>query len=129
VLRLRVYAHVWRTIIVALSLLGSACLSDAQLDEAAVERCGNLHSQSEMSDCAASEAHKVDNALNSTYQEVLRKLKSNKTATARMVAAEKLGLPFAMQNSRQIGLWRMERIPICCTGLSIRFVTTTHARH
>ena len=93
-LRLRVYAHVWRTIIVALSLLGSACLSDAQLDEAAVERCGNLHSQSEMSDCAASEAHKVDNALNSTYQEVLRKLKSNKTATARMVAAEKAWIAF-----------------------------------
>ena len=92
--RFRVHAHVWRTILVALSLLGSACLSDAQLDKVAIESCGNLHTQSEMNDCAAREAHKADDALNSTYQEVLGKLKSDKTATARMVAAEKAWIAF-----------------------------------
>jgi uncharacterized protein YecT (DUF1311 family) len=47
-----------------------------------------------MNDCAAREAHKADDALNSTYQEVLGKLKSDKTATARMVAAEKAWIAF-----------------------------------
>jgi len=93
-LRFRVCAHVWRTILVALSLLGSACLSDAQLDGATVDRCGNFHTQSEMNDCAAEEAHKADDALNSTYRELLGKLKSDKTATVRMVAAEKAWIVF-----------------------------------
>ena len=94
VVRFRVHDYAWRTILVALSLLGSACLSVAQLDRAAVESCGSLHTQSEMNDCAASEAHKADDALNSTYQEVLGRLKSDKTATARIVAAEKAWIAF-----------------------------------
>jgi uncharacterized protein YecT (DUF1311 family) len=95
VLRFHVHAYVWRTILVTLSLLGSTCLSDAQLiDEATVENCGSLNTQSDMNDCAAREAHKADDALNSTYQEVLGKLKSDKTATARMVAAEKAWIAF-----------------------------------
>jgi uncharacterized protein YecT (DUF1311 family) len=93
VLRFRVYAHVW-PILVALSLLGSACQSDAQLDKTAIESCGNLHTQSEMNDCAARKAHRADDALTSTYQEVLGKLKSDKTATARMVAAERAWIAF-----------------------------------
>ena len=92
--RFHVYAHVWRTIVVALPLVGSACLSGAQLDKAAVESCENLQTQSEMNDCEAREAHKADDALNSTYQEVLGKLKSDKTATARMIAAEKAWIAF-----------------------------------
>lgn len=92
--RFRVHDYLWRTILVALSLLGSACLSDAQLDQAAVESCGSLHTQSEINDCAAREARKADDVLNSTYQEVLGKLKSDKTATARMVAAEKAWIAF-----------------------------------
>jgi uncharacterized protein YecT (DUF1311 family) len=94
VVRFRVHDYVWRTILAALTLLGSARLSDAQLDQAAVESCGSLHTQSEMNDCAAREAHKADDALNSTYQEVLGKLRSDKTATARMVAAEKAWIAF-----------------------------------
>jgi uncharacterized protein YecT (DUF1311 family) len=86
--------HDWPTILVALSLLGSACLSNAQLDKAAVESCGNFDTQAEMNDCAAREAQKADDALNSIYQEVLSKLKSDKTATARMVAAEKAWTAF-----------------------------------
>ena len=91
---LRFHAHVARMIIVALSLLGSACLSDAQSVKAAIEDCGNLHTQSEMNDCAAGEAHRAEDALNSTYREVLGKLKSDKTATTRMVAAEKAWIAF-----------------------------------
>lgn len=93
-LRFRVHAHVRRRILVALSLLGSACLSYAQLDQATLESCGSLHTQSEMNDCAAREAHKADDALNSAHQEVLGRLKSDKTATARMVAAEKAWIAF-----------------------------------
>ena len=93
-LRFRDCFLVCRTILVALSLLGSACLMDAQLDKAATESCGNLRTQSEMNDCAATEAHKADDALNSTYQEVLGRLRSDKTATARMVAAEKAWIAF-----------------------------------
>lgn len=93
-LRFRAYAHVWPTALIVLSLLGSACLSYAQLDKAAAETCASLHTQSEMNDCAAGEAHKADEALNSIYQEVLEKLKSDKTATARTVAAEKAWIAF-----------------------------------
>ena len=92
--RVHVYVYVLRTILIAVSLLGSACLSDAQLDRGAVQNCGSLHTQSEMNDCAAREAHKADDALNSTYQKVLDRLKSDKTATARMVAAEKAWIAF-----------------------------------
>lgn len=92
--RYRVDAHIWRVILAAFSLLGSACVSDAQLDKAAIESCGKLPSQSEMNDCAAREAHKAEDALNSTYQKVLGKLKGDKTATARMVAAEKAWIAF-----------------------------------
>jgi uncharacterized protein YecT (DUF1311 family) len=91
---LRFHAHVFRMFVVALSLLGSACLGGAQSVQAAIESCGNLYTQSEMNDCAAAEAHKAEDALNSTYQEVLGKLKSDKTATARMVAAEKAWVAF-----------------------------------
>ena len=126
-LRFRVHDYVWRTILVALTLLVLARLSDAQLDQATVENCGSLNTQSEMNDCAAREAHKADDALNSTYQEVLGKLKSDKTLRPEWSRRRRRGSPSAMQNSRPIGRSRMERIRICCTGLCIRFVTITHA--
>jgi uncharacterized protein YecT (DUF1311 family) len=58
------------------------------------KQCGDYGTQSEMNDCAAREAHKADEALNSTYRDLLGKLKSDKTATARMVAAEKAWIAF-----------------------------------
>jgi uncharacterized protein YecT (DUF1311 family) len=91
---LRFHAHVSGVFVVALSLLGSPRSSDAQSAETAIESCGSLHTQSEMNDCAAAEAHKAEEALNSTYQEVLGKLKSDKTAVVRMVAAEEAWVAF-----------------------------------
>jgi uncharacterized protein YecT (DUF1311 family) len=89
VLRFLVFARVWRTILVALSLFGSTSLSHAQGDKTAIESCGNLHTQSEMNECAATEAKKADAALNATYRELLSKVRDNRTATEKVVAAEK----------------------------------------
>jgi uncharacterized protein YecT (DUF1311 family) len=47
-----------------------------------------------MNACAAREAHKADEVLNSTYRELLNQIKDDKTATERVVAAEKSWIVF-----------------------------------
>jgi uncharacterized protein YecT (DUF1311 family) len=47
-----------------------------------------------MNDCAAREAKKADEALNATYRELLSKIKQNKTATEKVVAAERSWIVF-----------------------------------
>lgn len=86
--------RVWRTTFAALSLLGSAGLVHAQGDKTAIEKCGNLHTQSAMNDCAATEAKKADAALNAAYGELLSKVKENKTATEKISVAEKAWIVF-----------------------------------
>lgn len=56
--------------------------------------CGDYGTQSEMNDCAAREAHEADEDLNTTYKRLLRRLEHDKTATARIVAAEKAWVTF-----------------------------------
>jgi uncharacterized protein YecT (DUF1311 family) len=94
VLRFRVYARVWRTIPFAMFLLGAVGLSHAQSEKTPIESCGKLHTQSEMNDCAATEAKKADTVLNATYRQLLSKVKENKTATEKVVAAEKAWIVF-----------------------------------
>jgi uncharacterized protein YecT (DUF1311 family) len=53
------------------------------------KQCGDYGTQSEMNDCAAREAHEADEALNATYKKLLVSLRDDKTATARVVVAEK----------------------------------------
>ena len=66
----------------------------AQAAKEPQKRCGDYGTQAEMNDCAAREALKADDALNSTYKEMLGKLRADKTATARVVAAEKAWTAF-----------------------------------
>jgi len=56
--------------------------------------CGDYGTQSELNDCAAREAHEADEALNATYKQLLVRLQDDKTATARVVAAEKAWVIF-----------------------------------
>ena len=86
-----------RTLITCLSvlfLLGCGSLIQAQTEKAPVENCGDLPTQSEMNDCAAREAKKADAALNATYRELLQKIKEDKTATEKVVIAEKAWIAF-----------------------------------
>jgi uncharacterized protein YecT (DUF1311 family) len=94
VLRFRVCARVWRTIFAAIFLFGSVSPSHAQGVKTPIEICGNLHAQSDMNECAAMEANKADAALNATYRELLSKVRENKTATDKVVAAEKAWIVF-----------------------------------
>jgi uncharacterized protein YecT (DUF1311 family) len=80
--------------LVILFCVGPVGFSFAQAAKVPEKQCGDYGTQSEMNDCAAREAHKADEALNSTYRDLLAKLKSDKTATARMVAAEKAWIAF-----------------------------------
>jgi uncharacterized protein YecT (DUF1311 family) len=75
-------------------LVGAAGLSHAQSEKTPIESCGNLHTQSEMNDCAATEAKKADTILNATYRQLLSKVRENKTATERVVAAERAWIVF-----------------------------------
>ena len=73
---------------------GSTGISYAQTASVPEKQCGDYGTQSEMNECAAKEAQKADAALNSTYQKLIGKLKGDKTATARVVAAEKAWITF-----------------------------------
>jgi len=66
----------------------------AQAVKTVIESCGDLNTQSDMNDCAATVAKKADEALNATYAELLNKVKENKTATEKVVAAEKAWIVF-----------------------------------
>ena len=78
----------------AFCLLGTVGLIYAQGEKPPVEKCGNLHTQAEMNDCAAAGAKKADAALNAAYRELLTKVRENKTATKKLAAAEKAWIVF-----------------------------------
>ena len=81
-------------ILAAFWLIDTVGVIHAQGEKTPIENCGNLSTQVEMNDCAAAEAHKADVALNVAYRELLGKVKENKTATERVVAAEKAWVVF-----------------------------------
>jgi uncharacterized protein YecT (DUF1311 family) len=73
---------------------GCVSIGHAQSAKSPKKLCGDYGTQTDMNECAAKEAHQADDALNSTYQELLRKLKDDKTATVRVVAAERAWIAF-----------------------------------
>jgi uncharacterized protein YecT (DUF1311 family) len=81
-------------ILAAFWLIGSGCVIRAQGEKMPIQNCGNLATQAEMNDCAVAEAHKADVALNAAYRELLNKTRDNKTATERVVAAERAWVVF-----------------------------------
>ncbi len=85
----RAKRHICRKALVALCLLASVIVSFAQGVNTIIEKCGKLHTQAEMNDCAATEAKMADAALSTTYRELLSRVRENRTATERLVAAEK----------------------------------------
>ncbi len=93
-LRFHVTTGVWRVILAVFSLPGSVGLIHAQSEKTPVEVCGDLHTQGEMNDCAAAEAKRADAVLNATYKELLSKVKGNKTATQKVIAAENAWIVF-----------------------------------
>jgi uncharacterized protein YecT (DUF1311 family) len=66
----------------------------AQAAKEPEKQCGDYGTQSAMNECAAREAHKAEDALNSAYRDLLNKLTGDKTATARVVAAENAWMAF-----------------------------------
>jgi uncharacterized protein YecT (DUF1311 family) len=74
--------------------LGRGSVGYAQSANESEKQCGDYGTQVEMNECAAMQAHKADEALNSTYRTLLSRLKGDKTATARVVAAEKAWITF-----------------------------------
>ena len=75
-------------------LLGFVSTSRAQNEKSTVENCGDLSSQSEMNDCAARAAKKADGELNALYRKLLEKTARDKTATEKVVAAERAWIAF-----------------------------------
>ncbi len=55
---------------------------------------GGHESQAEMNQCAIDEFKNADKRLNETYKELLDKLKSNKTALNKVIAAERAWIAF-----------------------------------
>ena len=84
------------TKLVALLILlaGTAGWAHAQASKKPEKQCGDYATQSEMNDCAAQESRKADEALNATYQELISKIKSDSTATVKLIAAEKAWIAF-----------------------------------
>lgn len=93
-LRIHVFTPFWRAILAVLCLMATLGATHAQDDKTPIETCGNLHTQAEMNDCAATEAKKADDALNVAYRKLLSKVKQNKTATEKLIAAEKAWVAF-----------------------------------
>ena len=93
-LRFRVTATIGRLILAFITVFGSVVFIHAQSEKTPAQVCGDLHTQAEMNDCAAAEAKRADVALNAAYRDLLRKVKENKTATLRVIAAEKAWVVF-----------------------------------
>lgn len=81
-------------ILAAFCFMGTVGVIHAQGEKTPIENCGDLATQRDMNDCAAAEAHKADVALNAAYRELLSKLKDNKTATEKVVAAQRAWIVF-----------------------------------
>jgi uncharacterized protein YecT (DUF1311 family) len=56
-----------------------------------------------MNQCAAKKAKKADNRLDATYRELLSKIKEDKVATDRIVAAERAWIAF--RNAELAAMW------------------------
>ena len=56
--------------------------------------CGKSGTQSAMNECAAKEAKSADQRLNAVYRAMLSKLKSNKVATQKLIAAQRAWIAF-----------------------------------
>jgi Uncharacterized protein conserved in bacteria len=75
-------------------VLGGACFIQAQPEKRFAVNCGDFSTQTEMNECAAKQAKRADAALNATYRELIEKIKGDKTATERVIAAEKAWISF-----------------------------------
>jgi uncharacterized protein YecT (DUF1311 family) len=89
----RIITHGLRGIAILL-FIGHTSIACAQKTKVPEKPCGDYGTQSEINDCAAREAHNADEALNSIYKKLLRRLEGDKTATARVITAEKAWIAF-----------------------------------
>jgi uncharacterized protein YecT (DUF1311 family) len=76
------------------SLLCAVLIAASLQMKAQAKPCGSYDTQSEMNQCAATEAKKADALLNATYQELLAKLKDDKIAQAKLIAAQRAWIAF-----------------------------------
>jgi uncharacterized protein YecT (DUF1311 family) len=90
-------------VIVLASVTGVAC---SQTATASSKLCGDYGSQAEMNGCFAKEAQEADARLNATYRKLLSKIKDNKIAVARAVAAERAWVAF--RDAQLAALWPVE---------------------
>jgi uncharacterized protein YecT (DUF1311 family) len=81
-----------RTLSMLFVLLLAICLSM----KAQSKPCGSgsHETQAEMNQCAIDEFKNADKRLNETYKELLDKLKNNKTALSKVIAAERAWIAF-----------------------------------
>jgi uncharacterized protein YecT (DUF1311 family) len=81
---------------ILLILFGLTSWGLAQTNKASKKPCGSGEhdTQLEMNECAAREAKEADRTLNATFQKLLNKLKDDKVATAKVVAAENAWIAF-----------------------------------
>jgi uncharacterized protein YecT (DUF1311 family) len=71
-----------------------AASGHSQTTKTKEKSCGDYDTQAQMNECAARQANEADAALNAVYRELLNKLKDNKTATAKIVAAQNAWVTF-----------------------------------
>jgi uncharacterized protein YecT (DUF1311 family) len=100
---LRSYFFVGSAVLSQLLFSGTASRLHAQNEKTPIEVCGNLDTQGEMNDCAAGEAKRADDALNVTYRDLLSKIRKDKTATERVIAAEKAWI--AYRDAELAAIW------------------------
>lgn len=75
-------------------VLGLAAVSHSQTTKVPEKACGDFDTQAEMNDCAAQRAQEADAELDRVYRALLDKIKDDKTAEAKMIAAEKAWIAF-----------------------------------
>ena len=107
----RAKRHICRTALVALCSLASVIVSFAQGENTIIGKCGKLHTQAEMNDCAATEAKKADAALNTTYRELLNRVRETRLPPKDWSPPKRLGSSFAMPSLRQSGPSRKAKTP------------------
>jgi uncharacterized protein YecT (DUF1311 family) len=84
------------------SVTGLACSQAAPKSKP----CGDYVSQAEMNGCFAKEAEEADARLSVTYRRLLSKIKDNKTAVAKAVAAQRAWVTF--RDAQLAALWPVE---------------------
>ena len=109
----------------ARSLMIWFCLSaPCLLAQSQSKPCGESGTQAEMNQCAAREAKAADQHLNAVYRAMLSKLKSNKIATQKLIAAQRAWIAF--RDADLGAMWPIEsgENPNHCTAPFIHSVTT-----